>query len=56
VLFTGRDAAAACDWLARQPQQWRDAIARVTLDLAGSYRSVADTMLPDADQVPTPST
>jgi transposase len=53
-VVQGRDAAAACDWLARQPQQWRDAIEWVTLDLAGSYRSVADTMLPDADQVADP--
>jgi transposase len=35
-------------------REWRDAIAWVTLDLAGSYRAVADTMLPHADQVADP--
>jgi transposase len=30
------------------------AIGWITLDLAGSYRSVADTMLPDANQVADP--
>ena len=53
-VVQGRDAAGACDWLAQQPQQWRDAIEWVTLDLAGSYRSVADTMLPEATQVADP--
>ena len=53
-VVQGRDAAPACDWLAQRPQAWRDAIEWVTLDLAGSYRSVADTMLPGATQVADP--
>ena len=53
-VVQGRDAAGACDWLAQRPQQWRAAIEWVTLDLAGSYRSVADTMLPGATQVADP--
>jgi transposase len=53
-VVAGRDAAPACDWLAQRPQRWRDGIEWVTLDLAGSYRAVADTMLPDATQVADP--
>ena len=53
-VVPGRDAAPACAWLAARPQAWRDGIDWVTLDLAGSYRSVADTMLPDAVQVADP--
>jgi transposase len=41
-------------WLAERPAAWRGAIEWVTLDLSGSYRSVADTMLPDATQVADP--
>jgi transposase len=53
-VVQGRDAAPACAWLRQRPLAWRDAIEWVTLDLAGSYRSVADTMLPDAVQVADP--
>jgi len=53
-VVAGRDAAPACEWLAKRPQRWRDAIRWVTLDLSGSYRLVADTMLPDATQVADP--
>lgn len=53
-VVAGRDAAGACAWLAQRPAAWRDAIEWVTLDLSGSYRSVADTMLPDATQVADP--
>jgi transposase len=53
-VVAGRDAAPVCAWLAGRPEEWRDAIEWVTLDLSGSYRSVADTMLPDATQVADP--
>jgi hypothetical protein len=53
-VVAGRDAAPACEWLAGRPQAWRNAIEWVTLDLAGSYRAVADTMLPHATQVADP--
>jgi transposase len=53
-VVAGRDAAPVCAWLATRPEAWRDAIDWVTLDLSGSYRSVADTMLPDATQVADP--
>jgi transposase len=53
-VVQGRDAAPACAWLAARPTGWIDQITHVTLDLAGSYRTVADTMLPDATQVADP--
>jgi transposase len=53
-VVAGRDAAPACSWLAQRPADWREAIEWVTLDLSGSYRSVADTMLPHATQVADP--
>ena len=53
-VVAGRDAAPACAWLAGRPDAWRQNIEWVTLDLAGSYRSVADTMLPHATQVADP--
>lgn len=53
-VVPGRDAAPACAWLAARPAGWVEQITHVTLDLAGSYRTVADTMLPDAIQVADP--
>jgi transposase len=53
-VVEGRDAAPACEWLANRPARWRDAITHATLDMSGSYRSVFDTMLPDAIQVADP--
>jgi transposase len=53
-VVAGRDAAPACEWLAARPESWRAAIQWVTLDLSGSYRLVADTMLPHAQQVADP--
>ena len=53
-LVQGRDAAPVCLWLAARPAAWREAIEWVTLDLSGSYRSVADTMLPHAQRVADP--
>ena len=53
-VVAGRDAASACAWLAQRPDDWLEGIEWVTLDLAGSYRAVADTMLPHATQVADP--
>ncbi len=53
-VVEGRDAAPACDWLAARPDAWRAGIGHVTLDLSGTYRKVADTMLPHAIQVADP--
>jgi transposase len=50
-IVAGRDAVRPCRWLADQPAGWRDGIRWATLDLSGPYRSVFDTMRPDAVQV-----
>jgi transposase len=50
-IVAGRNTAGPCRWLADRPQTWRDRIRWATLDLSGPYRSVFDTMLPDAVQV-----
>lgn len=47
-VVAGRDAAGPCAWLAAQPERWRAGIGWATLDLSNSYKSVFDTMLPDA--------
>ncbi len=41
-------------WLARRGPAWRANIEWATLDLSGPYRSVFDTMLPDAVQIADP--
>ena len=53
-VVEGRDAAPACAWLAAQPPAWLAQVTYGTLDLAGTYRAVYDTMLPDAVQVADP--
>jgi transposase len=53
-VVAGRDASGPCAWFAAQPEAWRAAIAWATLDLSASYRTVFDTMLPDAVQVADP--
>jgi hypothetical protein len=53
-IVPGRDAVEPCRWFAERPAAWRAAIAWATLDLSGSYRTVFDTMLPDATQVADP--
>jgi transposase len=53
-VVAGRDAAGPCSWLAARSEPWRAGIAWATLDLSASYRSVFDTMLPDAVQVADP--
>ena len=34
-VVAGRSAAPSCEWLAKQPQAWRDRIRWETLDLSG---------------------
>jgi transposase len=53
-IVPGRDSDRPCRWFAAQPDQWRAGIAWATLDLSASYRTVFDTMLPDATQVADP--
>jgi transposase len=53
-VVAGRDAAGPCAWLAARPAAWRAGIGWATLDLSASYKSVFDTMLPDAVQVADP--
>ena len=50
----GRDAVEPCRWFAARPEAWRAGIGWATLDLSASYRTVFDTMLPDAVQVADP--
>ena len=53
-VVPGRDSTAPCAWFADRPEAWRAGIGWATLDLSASYRSVFDTMLPDAVQVADP--
>jgi transposase len=53
-VVPGRNAAGPAAWLAERSEQWRAGIEFATLDLSGPYRSVFDTMLPDAVQVADP--
>ena len=53
-VVSGRDSVEPCRWLAARDPAWLAAIEWATLDLSSSYRSVFDTMLPDAVQVADP--
>ncbi len=53
-VVAGRSAAEPCRWLAARGEAWCKRIAWATLDLSGPYRSVFDTMLPDATQIADP--
>lgn len=53
-VVPGRDSVEPCRWLAGRDPAWLAAIEWATLDLSASYRSVFDTMLPDAIQVADP--
>lgn len=53
-VVEGRSAAGPAAWLAARGEQWCSQIRWATLDLSGPYRSVFDTMLPDAIQVADP--
>jgi transposase len=53
-VVEGRDSGPACKWIASRSVTWRDGVEWGTLDLSGTYRSVFDTVLPDAVQVADP--
>jgi transposase len=53
-VVPGRSAVEPCAWLAARSDEWRANIRWATLDLSGPYRSVFDTMLPNAVQVADP--
>jgi len=53
-VVPGRSNTEPCRWLAARDEAWRKRIRWATLDLSGPYRSVFDTMLPDATQVADP--
>jgi transposase len=53
-VVPGRSSVEPCRWLAERGDEWRANIVWATLDLSGPYRSVFDTMLPDATQVADP--
>jgi len=53
-VVEGRNAAGPAAWLAARGDEWCAQIRWATLDLSGPYRSVFDTMLPDAVQVADP--
>ncbi len=53
-IVAGRDSTGSCRWFAARPEAWRAGIEWATLDLSASYRTVFDTMLPDATQVADP--
>jgi transposase len=53
-VVPGRDSSEPCRWLAARNPDWLAGIEWATLDLSASYRTVFDTMLPDAVQVADP--
>ncbi len=53
-VVPGRDSSGPCRWLAARDREWLAGIEWATLDLSTSYRTVFDTMLPDAVQVADP--
>ena len=44
----GRTSQAVVDWLAEQPQPWRDAVTHVCIDLSASYAKAVREGLPQA--------
>ena len=50
-VVAGRDSSEPCRWFAAHTEAWRSGIEWAALDLSASYRTVFDTMLPDATQV-----
>ena len=53
-VVPGRTATEPVRWLASRSVSWRANVEWGTLDLSSSYRSVFDTMLPEATQVADP--
>jgi len=44
----GRTAAAVADWVAAQPDSWKQAVTHVCIDLSASYAKAVHDALPDA--------
>jgi transposase len=53
-VVPGRSRVEPCRWLSERGAEWLARIAWATLDLSGPYRSVFDTMVPDATQIADP--
>lgn len=53
-VVAGRSAAEPCRWLAERDEKWRKAVRWATSTSRAPYRSVFDTMLPDAVQIADP--
>ena len=53
-VVPGRDRVEPCRWFAARGPDWCAQVRWATLDLSGPYRTVFDTMLPDATQVADP--
>jgi len=53
-VLAGKDAATCCAWFENRPAGWCERVKWATLDLSSLYRTVFDTMLPDAVQVADP--
>jgi len=53
-VVEGRSASGPSEWIAAQPQAWRDDIRWGTLDLSGPYRKTFNDVLPDVMQVADP--
>ena len=47
-VVPGRDSVESCRWLAARDEAWLAGIEWATVDLSAAYRTVFDTMLPDA--------
>jgi uncharacterized membrane protein len=53
-VVPGRDSSEPCRWLAGRSDDWCAGVEWATLDLSSAYRTVFQTMLPDAVQVADP--
>jgi transposase len=53
-VIGGRRSGPTCAWFAARPDGWCERVRWATLDLSAAYRTVFDTMLPDATQVADP--
>jgi len=55
-VVPGREAAAPTEWLANQPEEWRDNITWGTLDLSGATAAPSTRRCPGRARSPTRST
>jgi transposase len=53
-IVEGRDSTRPAQWLDARPDEWLGRVQWGVMDLSGPYKSVFDTMLPDAGQVADP--